>query len=461
MKGKLVRVLIGVLVAAVVGGAGYFGYSYYSASKKTTATTTSYISMQASKTKLTVNVQGTGTVIAESTRDIAPSAAGQLKDFNVKVGDQVKAGQKLGTISSDQIASTVAKAQNNVSKQQLQLTTLQNSLTNAQSQLAAAQADLNDAKAQLANAKAEDIKTLNDRINSAQNQITTQTNNIANLQNQIASQKISISDAQNDLNASIAQRNSLDIISPINGVVTTVSKGTGDSVQQGTTILSVVDPTSYKIKVSVDELDIAKVKSGAITQITFGALKDKTYTGKVDKVSLVGTTTNNVTTYDVTIALDNTDGVIMGMTASVNIEVASKEDALVIPAEALIEKSGKKYVMVPNDNNQSSNSQATSNSNNQGQKSRQTYSEGKLVEIQTGLENENYIEVTEGVTEGQKVLVSLPKSTSGTTTQNTRQNGLGGSFGAMGGNFGGNAGGVPMGGSGNKTSQSSNGAGSK
>lgn len=457
MKGKLVRVLIGVLVVAVIGGTGYFGYSYYSASKKTTVTATNYVSMQASKTKLTVNVQGTGTVIAESTRDIAPSAAGQLKDFNVKVGDQVNAGDKLGTISSDQIASTVAKAQNNVSKQQLQLTTLQNSLSNAQSQLAAAQADLNDAKAQLATAKTEDIKALNDRINSDQNQITSQTNSIANFQNQIASQKISISDAQNDLNSSIAQRNSLDIISPINGVVTTVSKGTGDSVQQGTTVLSVVDPASYKIKVSVDELDIAKVKSGAVTQITFGALKDKTYTGKVDKVSLVGTTTNNVTTYDVTIALDNTEGVIMGMTASVNIEVASKEDALVIPAEALVEKDSKKYVMIPNDDSQSSNSQTTSNSNNQGQKVRQAYGSGKLVEIKTGLENENYIEVTEGVTEGQKVLVSLPKSTSGTTTQNTKQSGLGGTFGTMGGN----SGGIPSGVSGNRPSQSSGGASSK
>lgn len=455
MKGKLVRVLIGVLVVAVIGGTGYFGYSYYSASKKTTATAANYISMQASKTKLTVNVQGTGTVIAESTRDIAPSTAGQLKNFSVKVGDQVKAGDKLGTISSDQIESAVAKAQNNVSKQQLQLTTLQNSLNNSKNQLAVAQADLNEAKAQLANAKEEDVKTLNERINSDQNQITSQTNNIANFENQIASQKISVSDAQNDLNSSVAERNSLDIISPINGVVTTVSKGTGDSVQQGTTVLSVVDPTSYKIKVSVDELDIAKVRSGAVAQITFGALKDKTYTGKVDKVSLVGTTTNNVTTYDVTISLDNTEGVIMGMTASVTIEVASKEDALVIPSEALVEKDSKKYVMIPNDNSGSANN-SNNNAKSQGQQARQAYSTGKLVEIKTGLENENYVEVTEGIDDGQKVLVSLPKSTSG-TTQNTKQSGLGGSFGTMGGNLGG----TTSGGSGNKATQSSGGAGSK
>jgi HlyD family secretion protein len=172
------------------------------------------------------------------------------------------------------------------------------------------------------------------------------------------------------------------------------------------------------------------------------------------------------------------------MNGNINILVDSKENALVIPAEALIVRNGKKYVMVPGaeagaapqagtqqqgtQSNQGNTGNAQSTRNNQGysgngqstrnnqggygqsgtgntQRQRTgtnqgnwggTAAGGKLVEIKTGLENENYIEVLEGITEGQQILIALPQSTTTTNTNNNRNN-MGGF-----GNFGGAAGGA-------------------
>jgi HlyD family secretion protein len=223
----------------------------------------------------------------------------------------------------------------------------------------------------------------------------------------------------------------------------------------------------------VDELDIQKVKAGQKAEIKLGAIADKVYEGTVEEIALTGTTSNNVTTYDVVVAISNPESVKLGMNANVSILVESKENILVIPAEALVERNGSKFVMVADSTNTSNsssqqanteaggnggkqtqnNNQSTGNSQGMTANGRQgvnsgnrtanaggaTASSGKLVAIKTGIENQNYIEVTEGLTEGQQILVSLPQ-TSTSTNQSTRNTfstgvgGFGGGAGVMGGN---------------------------
>ncbi|MCZ6910572.1 MAG: hypothetical protein O7C56_06440 [Rickettsia endosymbiont of Ixodes persulcatus] len=93
------------------------------------------------------------------------------------------------------------------------------------------------------------------------------------------------------------------------------------------------------------------------------------------------------------------------MNANVTIAVQSKENAIVIPAEALIESNNKKFVRVAADATSSSKDNTTASS---------SASTGKLVEITTGIETEDYVEVTKGVTEGQALIVQLPSSSSST-----------------------------------------------
>jgi len=414
MKSKLVKALIACLIVGAVATGGYYGYKKFIVSKPS-STAVQYMTVAARKMNMQVSVQGTGSAYASVAKDIIPNNNGTLKDLSLKVGDTVKAGDTLFSCDSDDVRQNVSKAQNSLDKQKLSL----------------------------ANAK-------ND--------------------NEIASINLAISDAQSQLNYAYQQLNKMAITSPIGGIITAVNNSNGDNVQQSKAVLSIIDPSSMKIKVSVDELDIAKIKLGQKAEIKFDAIKDKVYEGAVDSIAQTGTSTNNVTTYDVVVSIKDPANIKVGMNANVNILVENKENALVIPAEALVEMNGKKFVMVPNSDSSASNTANNSkNESNQGNAAQNGQNSsvnngqsnggnsqrmrngqggngagrmaggftgsGKLIEIKTGLENENYIEILEGVTEGQKLLVSLPQSTS--TTNMNNKNSFGGGFGGFGGDLGG------------------------
>ena len=193
---------------------------------------------------------------------------------------------------------------------------------------------------------------------------------------------------------------------------------------------------SIKVKVAVDEMDIDKIVIGQKTQIKFDAVSDQTYEGAVESIAQTGTSSNNVTTYDVVVTVDNPNNIKVGMNANVTILIDSKDDALTVPTEALVSKDGNEYVMVANSGstNDSSN---TSTSSESGQSSRT--GGGQLVQVKTGLQNENFVEVTEGVTEGENVLIALPKTSTTTSTANKSSFG-GSSFSGASGASGGNSG---------------------
>lgn len=437
MKSKVIKALITCLIIGVISISGYYGYKKFFAAKPVQASAQQYITATAKKMNMQVNVQGTGAAYAAVSKDIMPNNNGTLKDLNLKVGDTVKSGDKLFTSDSDDLRQNVDKAQNNLDKQKLSL----------------------------ANAK-------ND--------------------NETAMDNLAVNDAQNQLNYAWKAVNNMAVTSPINGIIVTENNSNGDNIQSGKAVMTVMDPSSMKVKVAIDELDIAKVSVGQKAQITFDALKDKNYDGTVESVSQTGTSNNNVTTYDVVVAIKNPAGIKVGMNANVNIMVSSKENTLTIPSEALIESNGKKYVIVPSSNSNSTGANNSGRSNQQGQNGQfsganggqfsngntqgqngngqygniqngnsqrqnrngqgsngqgryaggmgSTFSSiGRRVEVTTGLENENYVEILSGIDEGQKVLIALPQTSS--TTNNMNRNAFGGGLGGFGGGFGGNMGG--------------------
>lgn len=356
---KFIKPISISLIILVAASLGYWGYKKFAASK-TSATTARYTTVTASKMNLEVTVQGTGAVFAASTATITATNSGVIKNLNAKVGDTVSTSTTLCTLTNDQLQQALAKAKT----------------------------DLESANLQLANSKDAQETTSN---------------------------TLKVTSAQQSVTAAQTQISNLTIKSPISGMVVSKTGSTGASVQSGAELLTVSDLNSLKVKVAVDELDISKIKIGQTAKIKLDALTDTTFSGTVDDIAQIGTNSNNVTTYDVTVSIANPKGIKIGMNANVTIAVESKTDALVIPAEALVEKGGTKYVMVDNSSTTSTNA------------NRIKTAAGNLVAIKTGIQNENYIEVTSGVTEGEKLMVTLPQTT--TTTTNARS-GFGG-FGGM------------------------------
>jgi HlyD family secretion protein len=489
MKSKLIKAIIAGVVVIAVSVGGYFGYKKVFA-KTATVASVQYITSTAKKMNLEVNVQGTGAAYAAATKEVMPNNNGTLSDLSVKIGDTVTAGQKLFTSGSDDLNTAVTTAQNSVTDANINLTSAQNDLAAKQKALADAQA------AAAAGTTATDGSQGSQGNSQASKTIDDYKLDVEKAKLTVEQNKLKVTNAKNSLTKAKESVDKMAVKSPIAGVITAVNNSNGDNVQTAKSVLTVVDMSTIKVKVSVDELDIQKIKLGQKAQIKFDAIKDKTYEGAVETIAQTGTTQNNVTTYDVVVAVTNPEGIKLGMNANVTIKVESKENALVIPAEALVESNGKKFVRVestdssatdsaakannaqgantqgaatnaqgnntqaPAANAQGSNAQASAASsqgqntnrqtannaqgtrNTQGTRSTQagnaaqtTASVGKLVEIKTGMENENYIEVTEGLTEGQKVIITLPQ-TSTTTTNSNKNNNMGGFGGGIPGGAG-------------------------
>jgi len=134
--------------------------------------------------------------------------------------------------------------------------------------------------------------------------------------------------------------------------------------------------------VEVDEADIGKIKEGQETWIVLDAFPDERLKGKVTKISREGSLVSDVVIYDVMVdPLKVPRHWASGMTANVEFMVEKKDSILVIPKSAVKEREGKSFVMVLED-------QPTPR------------------KIETGITDGRMIEVTEGLMEGDSIILS-------------------------------------------------------
>jgi len=217
---------------------------------------------------------------------------------------------------------------------------------------------------------------------------------------QISEVKASLESIKNQLEASL-------IKSPISGTVIDVNVKVGDIIQTGsattTNITATIDDMStMKVVVPINEIDVPRIQEGMKARVVLDALPDQPFNGKVDSISYLGKITENVVTYDATILIPNPDRIIRPeMTAEAEITTEYKENATIIPLDALIEKKGKSFVLIANQ-------------------------EGEPIEreVKVGIRNGDQVEIIEGIETGE--LVVLPSIT---THHNTPP--------VMGGTFGG------------------------
>ncbi|MFR5794568.1 MAG: HlyD family efflux transporter periplasmic adaptor subunit [Christensenellales bacterium] len=107
------------------------------------------------------------------------------------------------------------------------------------------------------------------------------------------------------------------------------------------------------LTIAVDELDVVEVAVGQKVKITVDALSDAEMDGEVYKIAPVGSNSGGVTTYDVELTFDAAgSGVRSGMNATGEITVASAEDTLYVPVEALMTIGDDTYLMVESSDGQ-------------------------------------------------------------------------------------------------------------
>lgn len=131
-----------------------------------------------------------------------------------------------------------------------------------------------------------------------------------------------------------------EIYAPIDGIVVERNVEPGQTVAASLSapqlFLIANDLSRMRILASVDESDIGNIRPGQPVTFTVQAYPDERFRGAVQQVRLQSTTTENVVNYTVVVGVDNSTGKLLpGMTASVDFEVASAEDVLVVPNAAL------------------------------------------------------------------------------------------------------------------------------
>ncbi len=218
------------------------------------------------------------------------------------------------------------------------------------------------------------------------------------------------------------------ITAPADGVITTIAVSSGERVQTGEVVAHLTNYSSLQTVASIDELDIPKIQVGQTATIKVNALPDQTYTGKVVSIANEGTSTNGVSSFDVTVSIDNPQNLKVGMSTETSILTASKDNVLYVPLDAVHSENGEKFVIIASDNSTQSQTQG------QNQSQGQNWSANRVT-VKAGLANEDNVEITEGLKEGQ--IVRLPNlAVSNTTTTNGNSRGMFGGFGGMGGGSG-------------------------
>ena len=215
------------------------------------------------------------------------------------------------------------------------------------------------------------------------------------------------------------------ITSPIKGTIVDKNYNAGETTEANQVLCTIYDLSYLTMTLSVDELDIASIEVDQSVSIVADAVEDTTYTGTVTKVSVAGTSSGSATTYPVTIRIDETDGLLPGMSVDATIELASAEDVLAIPSAAL---NRGDTVLVTADSPSAANGTLVESTAEDGE---DYYS----VEVTTGVSGDDYIEIVSGLQEGDTV-VYIPTSSSSSE------------MGMMGGMPGGMGGGMPSGGGG-------------
>ena len=229
------------------------------------------------------------------------------------------------------------------------------------------------------------------------------------------------------------------ITSPISGSVISKTVKAGDTIDNadGNTVLAVVaDMSQMTFDISVDELDVASLKEGQTVNITADALENQTFTGSVSNIGLLGTTSNGVTTYPVTIMIDNPKGLWPGMNLTADIVTESAKNVLNIPVGAV---SRGNLVLVKGTASDTSDASASSAPGTAATSAAVQSPSGKsraidrnsapdgyyYKQVTLGINDDTNIEVTSGLSVGDIVAVPVTKAAAATSTTQTTMGGGG------------------------------------
>lgn len=415
MNKKLLWIIIGLVV--VVGG--FIGLKKSGVIGKDEGLK---VSAEKAVTRTIIEtVNASGKVYPEIEVKVSPDVSGEIVELNVNEGDSVRKGQVLAKIYAD-IYST-------------QRDQVAAGVDQAKAQLSNSNASLPGLKATLDNAKANferQRKLYTEKVTSrqeydqAEQAYRTAEANYNAAREGLKGTEASIMGAEAQLARANKDLSRTTLVAPMDGVISllAVKKGervVGTAQMAGTEMMRVADMRSIEIRVDVGENDIPKVKIGDTALVEVDAYTNRKFKGLVYKIAnpntqATTTTSTEVTNYKVHIRLipsSYKDMVIPGrafpfrpgMTASADIQTNTKDNVLAVPLNAVTTRekseSGKK--------SSADDKPASGNPADDEAVEEVVFVIGKdkkvkKVKVKTAIQDLNYIEILDGLNEGDQVV---------------------------------------------------------
>ncbi|MCE5192684.1 MAG: efflux RND transporter periplasmic adaptor subunit [Candidatus Cryosericum sp.] len=342
--------------------------------------------------------------------------------------DQAQATLNLAQLNLKNASADSRASQSDIDLQRMQVQSSQVSLSNAEAnyqvavagaaqkklQIASAQEQVNQARSALTiaqnnlastqktnDARANDLETLNAQVKQADAAVALAQSNLSAFADTEQRTTLQLQSAQEQLNqatlALSAQKLLLDnyvITAPWDGTVLAVNVNVGDMVTPQSIVVKMGQTSTWNVEAYVDEVDILNIRNEQEAQVTIDSYPDQDFAGKVSYLGrTLVRTPEGLNAYALKIRLTTPPATLVdGMSGDATIILSTAKGVLAVPVESLLIEGGKKYVTLVK-------AEA-------GRTATQT-----KTEITTGLEGDEYVEVTSGLKAGDTILRQQPIAT--------------------------------------------------
>ena len=406
-----------VILAGALGGGAYY-WRYKNGDPKSDAPR--IIKAKAERGPIILDVATNGRVVANLDVDIKCKASGRVITLPHDVSDHVTSGTLLFELDPVDETRNVTQARVGLRSSNARLKQSEQSLKVAEMTLAT---DMQRAEVSLKSAerKAEDARLKADRMEkllekklasqeeceSAETgavqagadldaakvrlkELETSKRSLELKRQDVELAKAEVESDSIALSISLQRLADTKVAAPLDGVISTRNVQIGQiiasgvsNVGGGTTVLSMSDLSRVFVLASVDESDIGRVAVGQTATIIADSFAGVTFKGEVIRIATKGVAVSQVVTFEVKIEVtsDNKSMLKPEMTTNVTITAQEKEDALLIPTEAVMRRGGRQTVMVEKDDGTT-----------------------EVRPVDTGINDGFRIEITKGLADGETVI---------------------------------------------------------
>lgn len=374
-------------------------------------------------------VSATGKVQPETELKISSDVSGEITEMLVKEGDQVKKGDLLCRIRPDLYMNAFERVNASVNTTKANLKTAQAQLDQAKANLVNSESIFNRNKKLL-----EQSAISQQEFDAAKAQYQSAVANVAALEAGLKAGQYTIESSEASLKEANTNLEKTYIYSPVDATVSKLSVEKGERVvgvsgMSGTEIMRLANLNEMEVSVEVNENDIIKVHKNDTALIEVDAYMDKKFKGIVTEIAnssnSSGISIDQVTNFVVKIRMLRESYIYLvsqtnlipfrpGMSASVDIQTRRVKNVISLPIQAVTirnkdslslkkrENSGDREIKVKNDNEDKDKLKTE-------EKNKEyvfVFENGlsKQVEVKTGIQDNDYIEITNGVKKGDEII---------------------------------------------------------